>query len=168
MNILIIDGYNAIYAIAPAREKLRVGLKQARDYILSLCGEFVRSSGFIDDFRVVFDGDDRYRDIEKLIGRLSEKTVFSRKGEGDNKIIHMIRECSGKNKVIVASNDNYVRNNARAYGAKLIDPRDMLKVAKGDHISCDGCEKTFDRNLMARITKEYIKELNDHNNGKEG
>jgi len=126
MTTLVVDGYNAIYAIPEVRSRLEESLQAAREAITVISREYARSSGYIDDVRVVFDGDDKYRYLDKFnVGR-DPSQVFSRTGSGDEKIIEVVKRYAQKGKVILASNDNYVRNNARGYGAGLIRSDDLI------------------------------------------
>ena len=155
-TVLVVDGYNAINAIAELRKKLKVSLLSARSEIIILTKEYARSSGYITDFHVVFDGQDKYRDIEYLRVPKDGKHTFSRTGDGDDKIIATIKAYSEKGRVVVASNDNYVRNNARSYGASLINSEDLSGENKKE-LKQKG--KELDRRTKEQITKDYKKEL---------
>lgn len=158
--VLIVDGYNAINAIPEVRKKLQDSLLSARSAIIVLTKEYARSSGYITDFHVVFDGQDKYRDMERLRVPKDGKHTFSRTGEGDEKIISTIKEYSEKGRVVVASNDNYVRNNARSYGASLVNSEDLAGKKKKDlkaELKKQG--KKLDKRIKDKITKDYREEL---------
>jgi len=159
MTTLVVDGYNAIYAVPEARKKLGKSLESARNNILALSKEYARKSGYIDEVRVVFDGDDRYRYLDSLdLGRLRSQ-VFSSTGKGDEKIIAMVKACSRGGKVVLASNDNYIRNNARAYGAALMDVKELgVKKRKLAGSGRDG-RGGLDSSDYDKITREYREEL---------
>jgi len=160
MTVLIVDGYNAIYAVPETREKLKQSLLSARRSILASSREYARTSGFIDEVRVVFDGKDKYRCPDRGDISRDKAQIFSRTGRGDDKIIETIKLYARKRRVIVASNDNYVRNNARAYGAALIDVRDLTAVkAKKQERVAKGGSKYMDRDVRDEITREYREEL---------
>ncbi|HNX90829.1 MAG TPA: NYN domain-containing protein [Candidatus Omnitrophota bacterium] len=158
MTILVVDGYNAVYAIPELRGKLNKSLMLARKSITELSKKYAKSSGFIDEVRVVFDGDDRYRHMEKLDPDRGKEQIFSASGRGDDKIIETIRICARKNRVVVASNDNYVRNNARAYGASVIEVQELAH-AKKNKAPGKGAEKNIDQRVCDEITFEYKKRL---------
>ncbi|MBU0570951.1 MAG: NYN domain-containing protein [Candidatus Omnitrophica bacterium] len=159
MTTLVVDGYNAIYAIPDIKAKAARDLSQAREEIVARSREYARSSGFIEDVKVVFDGDDRYRYLDKLDIARDPAQVFSATAAGDDKIIEVVRMCARKGKVILASNDNYVRNNARGYGAGLIDSRDLAgrKVSSAPRFGCG--RKKLDKNVRETITREYREQL---------
>ena len=89
-TVLIVDGYNAINAIAELRKKLKESLLSARSEIIIITKEYARSSGYITDFHVVFDGQDKYRYMDGLRVPQNAKHTFSRTGDGDEKIISTI------------------------------------------------------------------------------
>ena len=156
-TVLIVDGYNAINAIDDVKKKLKESLLSARSEIILLTKEYARSSGYITDFHVVFDGQDRYRHMDRLKVPRDGKHTFSRTGDGDEKIIETIKQYAEKNRVVVASNDNYVRNNARSYGASLINSEDLC--GKKKELLKEKQEKSLDKRTKDQITKEYMEEL---------
>jgi predicted RNA-binding protein with PIN domain len=165
-TILIVDGYNAINAISETKELLGENLLSARSRIIMLTSEYVRSSGYINDFCVVFDGQDKYRHLEKLYLNAGTRQAFSRTGDGDEKIIETVRQYSSVAgvRVVVASNDNYVRNNSRGYGASLIKPEDIAgKKGAGKRGFAKSAPKDTDKRMSRaerdRINREYKKEL---------
>lgn len=157
-TILIVDGYNAINAVAEAKKLLKESLLSARSKIIMLTEEYVRSSGYITDFHVVFDGETRYRGIERLNVPKDTKHSFSKTGEGDEKILDTVRKCSEKCRVILASNDNYIRNNARGYGASLIGSEELAGKPKEEKVKKEP-DKRLDERTKDKITREYMEEL---------
>ena len=155
MTTLVVDGYNAIYAIPEVRSRLKESLQAAREAITVISRKYARSSGYIDDVRVVFDGDDKYRYLDKFnIGR-DPNQVFSRTGSGDEKIIEVVKRCAEKGKVILASNDNYVRNNARGYGAGLVRSDDLICGKKTKKKSSVRSDPKPGRAVLDEITRVY-------------
>lgn len=122
---LVVDGYNAINAIPRAKKELSNSLEAARNAIIAISKEYARSSGYITDVRVVFDGDDRYRHLDGLNIPGVTFHIFSRTGQGDDKVIETVKKYAERGRVVLASNDNYIRNNARAYGAAIVDVREL-------------------------------------------
>jgi len=152
---LVVDAYNAINAIPEVRKEKK-GLRHARKAIMDICREYARSSGYITDIKVVFDGNDRYRYMD--IPRDSTQ-VFSETDKGDKKIIDTVRVCSRQGRVVLASNDNYVRNNSRAYGASLIDVRELTETKKREHEPEKNGDKHIGRRTREEIDREYREEL---------
>lgn len=159
-TILVVDAYNAIYAIPEVRLKMKESLERARNSITLISKEYARSSGYINDIRVIFDGDDRYRDIEVLIRNRKKHEIFSKTGDGDDEIIRIVRDCSRYGRVVVASNDNYVRNISRGYGASIINSEELMKTKKRKKLFKEKKEdKKIDKSTEIKITNEYKKEL---------
>ena len=160
---LIVDGYNAINALPETRKYLMKGeLELARKQIIAICKEYARSSGYIKDVCVIFDGDDKYRELEKMnIPPGGAEQIFSKTGDGDDQIIRTVKRYASFSRVIVASNDNYVRNMSRGYGASLMDVKDLLpreKKSSGQKQDKDE-SKNISRKVQNSITEEYMKHL---------
>lgn len=156
---LVVDGYNAIYAIPVLREAMAKSLKSARTALLAKAKKYAKSSGFITDVKVVFDGDDKYRDDGALALAGDASQVFSKSGEGDDAVIQTVKKCSRYGRVIVASNDNYVRNNSRVHGAKPIPVQELMTPRAGNKTSKRKSIKKIDICVQEKITREYKKEL---------
>lgn len=125
MNILIVDGYNAIHKIPEIDGLLDESLEEARGAITDLAREYQRRTGGIADVFVVFDGKDEYSGLSFN----KPNQVFSKTGEGDRKIIRLAQEKISKYHVIVASDDNYVGNSCRAAGATVITIKKFYAAA---------------------------------------
>jgi predicted RNA-binding protein with PIN domain len=157
MTILVVDGYNAVYAIQSLRQELEKSLAEARKSTLRMSEAYAKARS-IGSVRVVFDGDDRYRHFDA--SERHKNAVFSRTGAGDDKVIETIRKYASSGKVIVASNDNYVRNNARAHGAVVLDVRELEHPGKKPRTpGKDKNEKKIDQRTCDAITREYRKIL---------
>ncbi len=156
---LIVDGYNAINAVPEAKSKLKESLLAARKAIVAISKEYARSSGYITDVRVVFDGSDQYRSANGTHLLHGKTQVFSRTARGDEKIIEIIRKLSLKGRVVLASNDNYVRNNARAYGASLVRAEELSRRKQTVKNPKKTKDKRIDPQLKEEITREYKEEL---------
>ncbi len=159
ITTLVVDGYNAINAIPHVQEELKKSLFAARKAILAICKEYARSSGYITDFKVVFDGKDQYRRLEGVVIPRKREQVFAATGEGDDKIIAIIKKCAKVGRVVVASNDNYVRNNARAYGASRISSEELVRTKKTDLRQSDTGSKSIDNRTQFDITEHYKRKL---------
>jgi len=125
MKILIVDGYNVINKVKYLSDIADRSLKDAREAVTKLANEYKRRDGGISEVYVIFDGKDQYRELD--IPRPKEH-IFSKTGEGDRKVIEMIGKFQDKATVVVVSDDNYVRNNARAYNASLLRPIELINL----------------------------------------
>jgi predicted RNA-binding protein with PIN domain len=117
MKALIIDGYNAIYKIPPLQRLMDKSLHEARIAVTQLAKDYKRRCGGIDRICVVFDGKDEHRSASPL---RDPEHVFSKTGEGDSEVIRTIKRLSPRHHVVVVSDDNFVRNNARAHSATVL------------------------------------------------
>jgi len=124
MKILVVDGYNVIHRIQYLADLSDVNLQEARQAVTDLAHMFKRKTGGIKEVYVVFDGKTEYR-YAGFSAR--EDQVFSDTGEGDKKIVEVIERHSDSGTVMVVSDDNYVRNSARAHSASLMRPQDLMK-----------------------------------------
>ena len=158
MKAIVIDGYNAIHKIPSLRKQLDISLYNARSEITKLGLEYKRLTGGVAKVVVVFDGQDRY--AINTVWKKEETHVFSKTGKGDQEIIRVIRSLADRYDVIVVTDDNYVRNNARAHNAGVIAVKDfMQKLAKKNQskLPCIDDEK-----ISHEKAKEINKELKDY------
>lgn len=159
MNALIVDGYNAIYKIKELQALLDESLLEAREEVTRLARDYKRNLGGIAEVCVVFDGKDDYRGLPHPS---PANQVFSRTGEGDRTIIKMVEKLSGRYHCIVASDDNFVRNNSRAHRATIISISEFFagakkkKRAKGSDAPD---EKRIDPKSAREITDYFRKHL---------
>ncbi|MBD3378849.1 MAG: hypothetical protein GF408_00080 [Candidatus Omnitrophica bacterium] len=152
---LVVDGYNAINAIPEAKKEMRKSLLAARKAISEMCRRYARSSGYITDLKIVFDGQDKYRNRNRLFSGGKEQ-LFSPTGCGDEKIIQTVKKACAEGKVVLASNDNYVRNNARAYGAKPIRAEELAgRKRQTRKAGPKGKFHGIASRKLAEITREY-------------
>ena len=127
MKALVVDGYNAIHKIKYLQPFLDESLYAAREALTELAMEYRRKVGGIAEVCVVFDGKDAYRGMSLSA---PAHQIFSKTGEGDHAIIQMVQKLSSRYHVIVASDDNFVRNNSRAHKASPITISEFFAVAR--------------------------------------
>lgn len=129
MKALIVDGYNALHKIPHIRISADKSLKDARKALTELALDYQRKTGGIAEVYVVFDGRDSYRS-QSLSA--DPHQIFSKTGEGDRTIVRMVGKLSRRYHVVVASDDNFVRNNSRAHNASIITVAELfLRARKG-------------------------------------
>ncbi|MDD4956242.1 MAG: NYN domain-containing protein [Candidatus Omnitrophica bacterium] len=129
-NTLVVDGYNVIHALHATRRMAEKDLEGARNAVVRLSREFAGSRGDIHQVKVVFDGDDRYRYLDRMNMSSGGVSVFSSTGKGDDKVIEMIRRHSSTGNVTVVSNDNYIINHSRVYGANRLSVEELYSRIK--------------------------------------
>ncbi len=126
-KILIADGYNVINAIPELEAKIGQSLEAARMALAQYL--FPWKNSF--EIYIVFDGrSNTVWDNNSVLYGI--KCIFSQgKEEADDCIISMVRDFSSKNAdITVITNDNYIRNNCRAYAAKVEPANYLIKKSK--------------------------------------
>ncbi|MFH1395594.1 MAG: NYN domain-containing protein [Candidatus Omnitrophota bacterium] len=158
---MVVDAYNAIYAIPKIRKELNKSLESARKAVIDISKKYAKSSGYITDVRVVFDGDSKYKCAETFEVEDKDVRIFSETGKGDEKIIETVKRYSRFGRVVLVSNDNYVRNNARGYNASVISPEELAKkpLTIGSMPKEKSLNKRIGTKLERQITNEYMREL---------
>ena len=161
MKALVVDGYNAIHKIPELRVLIDKSLAEARKALTGLAMDYQRKVGGIAEVYVVFDGNDAYGDLSSPS---PAHQVFSKTGEGDEEVIRLVRKLSNRYHVIVASDDNFVRNNSRAHNASIIAISELLaalkkKTTRAEHDIPD--EKRIDPKDAKEITEYLKKRLKD-------
>ncbi|MCX5692549.1 MAG: NYN domain-containing protein [Candidatus Omnitrophica bacterium] len=125
MRCLIIDGYNAISKIKEFDAKKDINLESSRLSFIKALADFRHRNSSFDKIIIVFDGKSEglglgrqtYGDIEVL---------FSNKDkDADKVIVDILKISSGKNKITVASDDNFIKNHARAFGCGITSVREL-------------------------------------------
>lgn len=156
---LVLDGYNVIMASAEGKKIILQDLKAARDYIVGIAKEYARSSGYINQVRVIFDGDDKYRVLDELDVSKGNIHFFSKTDQCDDEIIKNVKAYSAYSRVIVVSNDNYVRNGCRPYASLMHSEELFLCKKKKNKKHEKEKDKEINQEISAMITEEYKREL---------
>jgi predicted RNA-binding protein with PIN domain len=95
-------------------------LRLARDELVRRVNRLASSRGDISKIILVFDGKSEFQDIPQI--NLSKvELVFSETGEGaDERIVLILEKLPKQAKKCVISDDNFGRNHARVYGARVV------------------------------------------------
>lgn len=159
MKYLIIDGYNAISKIKEFDAKKDISLEASRMHFIKALVAFRQANHLFNKIIVVFDGKgeglgigrEAYGDVEALFSNNNK--------DADTAIVDMLKISSEKNKITVSSDDNFVKNHARAFGAlpmSIKELEDLIslkkKTLKGKII-----EKDLDDSKLNAITNELKK-----------
>jgi len=159
MKYLIIDGYNAISKIREFDAKKDISLEASRLAFIKALSDFRQRNRLFDKIVVVFDGKgdspglgrESYGDIEAL---------FSNKDkDADKAIVDILKVSSGKNIITVSSDDNFIKNHARAFGCGIMGIRELsdLIILKKKPSRGKIIEKDMDNSEMSAITNELKK-----------
>ncbi|MBU3758666.1 MAG: NYN domain-containing protein [Candidatus Omnitrophica bacterium] len=157
----VIDGYNVIHAL-PALEKcLESSLKCARDALIRMCLVIRSSRGDVRRIVIVFDGDSAFRDFPAENCGDVEIVFTESSEEADERIVDVLRELRPSGRVCVVSADHFVRNNARAFGAERVHPRDFeaLSRARGRAFEGPAAEESLTEAAARKLTEDYKKLL---------
>jgi len=165
MKALVVDGYNVACKIPSVRAMMDKDLKAARQAITFMATEYKRKCGGFDKVLVVFDGQDRYRDQLFITPRHQR---FSGTGEGDAEVIRTVSSLNARYTVVAVSDDNFIRNNARAHNASVVSVKDFVNVLnkgksgpyqaspRGRSKGAQGAKPTVDE-----LSPQEKKEIND-------
>ena len=154
-KIIIVDGYNVINALPTLEVKIDQSLEAAR---LALANHLLK---WKNSFKIylVFDGRNEMLTDNPASLLSGIECIFTRsKEKADDRIIKMLRDFSAdKVEITVISNDNYIRNNCRAYGAHIEAPAYLLGKSRKDP------NKKNDKNQSGGkiIDPALEKEIND-------
>ncbi len=159
MKYLIIDGYNAISKIKEFDAKKDINLEASRLSFIRALADFGRRNRLFDKIIIVFDGKseclglgrETYGDIEVL---------FSNNGkDADKVIVDILKISSGKNKMTVASDDNFIKNHSRAFSCETmsIEKLEDLIILKKKAPRSKIIEKDIGNKDQDAITNELKK-----------
>ena len=162
--IYILDAYNVIHKIPRLEALLEKDLRSARDGLMELCGRIALSRGDIEKMVLVFDGKTEFRDLLQPSPQKIE-LVFSDTGEeADERIGTVLKDLAEKVRKCVVSDDNFVRNQARAHKAGSLSVREFEKLlqsrdAKKRDPGASSRAFSISPEAADQITQAYKKEL---------
>ena len=130
MITLVLDGYNVIHGVPELQRRLDQSLEAARAALIDMCQVYKARRGDVGRVYVVFDGDETVG-LRPAVDRGGVTVLFtSRKEEADDRIIGLIRTDAGKSRFVIVSDDNYIFNNARAQGARVMAVAEFYAQSK--------------------------------------
>ena len=162
--IYILDAYNVIHKIPALENLLDRNLRQARDGLVSLCSRLLaRHAGL--QIILVFDGKSAYRDLSQPTPP-KIKIVFSETPEtADEKIVEILEGLSREKDKCVVSDDNFVRNHAKAYAARAVSVAEFERLTHptqtraSQRTSSEGGAGKLTPKQADEITRAYKKHL---------
>ncbi len=112
MKCLIIDGYNAISKIEAFDAKKDISLEASRLSFIKALSDFRQRNRKFDKIIVVFDGKSENLGLAReTYGNI--EVLFSHKDkDADKAIVDILRVSSGKNRITVSSDDNFIKNHS--------------------------------------------------------
>ncbi len=186
MITLVLDGYNVIHAVPEWVRALDRSLEASREALVAACQAYLARRGDIARLYVVFDGDRRSRGPHEVpersedtswdrgtVSGVSQETrggvsvLFSRRPEdADERILQLIRADDGHSQFVIVSNDNYIFNNARVHGARVISAEEFYAQLQSVNAKLPGSGRpqssekfTLPTSDARQITEEYRRYL---------
>ena len=155
MRALVIDGYNVIFRTSYLCKIANKDLMRSRNEVTKIARQYQRKIGGIDKLKVVFDGQDKYQGISCYSDQ-----KYSATGQGDIEIVRTIEQFATKYNVTVVSNDNFVRNNARAHGASAIGVDEFLNIGNANVGAIVPNGPKSKTNVGKKVSEKQAKKIN--------
>lgn len=161
--IYILDAYNVIHKIKSLETALDKDLRSSREALVNLCRNLLQTRGGITKIILVFDGRSEFRGLSHPSPPRVEM-VFSETGEeADEKIVEVLESLGKNTRKCVVSDDNFVRNQARAYQTQTVTVAEFEllsrpRTAKNNPSSAPK-SSSLSQAAADKITAEYKKQL---------
>ncbi len=162
--IYILDAYNVIHKIPALERTLDQNLRSSRDTLVELCRNFAARRGDISEIILVFDGNSKFNDLpQEKMSKI--RLIFSETGEdADEKIVQILERLSEIRNKCVVSDDNFVRNHARAYETSAMSVSEFERLINPKSKKPRNKPSASDDFFLSpkaadEITKAYKKEL---------
>jgi len=157
---LIIDGYNAMHKIKELDNKKDISLEMARLYFVKLLQDFMSRKKMFDKISVVFDSKEDALGVRKDLYGTIEIVFATKDKDADSVIVEILRNASAKDRISVASDDNFVRNHVRVYGKDIVPIaklREIIMLKKKNHRS-----KIEEKGVTDKKINQINEELKKH------
>ena len=154
MQQLILDGYNVIHQVPELAGQLDGGPERARKALAGFLLAWKGTSKYRGGICVVFDGKRGRYGAGTVHGGI--RCVYTgTEQKADDRIVSMIKKAQVPAKITVISNDNYIANHCRVYGAK-IKPVQFLLQGQGSKAKRRRSEKEIDP-ATAKDINDFLK-----------
>lgn len=122
---LIIDGYNAISKIYSLEAKRDISLEASRMFFIRILQDFIFQKRIFDKILVVFDSREETIGVRKNSYGKVDALFATRDQDADKVIVSLLKKASSRDQITVSSDDNFVRNHARAFGRQGISIKEL-------------------------------------------
>jgi predicted RNA-binding protein with PIN domain len=159
-SYLIIDGYNAISKIRELEAKKDISLEASRLSFIRALMDFMLQKRAFDKIFLVFDSSEKELGIRRHSYGDIEVIFATGDNDADAVIVSLLRKFSNKARISVSSDDNFVRNHSRVYGAtplSIKELEDLIMLKKKPERS-----KIKEKDLDAGFIKDINEELKRH------
>jgi predicted RNA-binding protein with PIN domain len=159
MKCLIIDGYNAISKIREFDAKKDISLEASRLALIKALSDFKTRNMSFDKIIVVFDGKGEGLGLGRETYGSIEVLFSNKDKDADKVIIDMLKISSGNNRITVSSDDNSIKNHARAFscGMMSIEKLEDLIILKKKASKSKIIEQDIGNKDQDAITNELKK-----------
>jgi predicted RNA-binding protein with PIN domain len=154
-SYLIIDGYNAISKIRELEAKKDISLEASRMHFIKILMDFMARKRVFDKIFLVFDSSEKELGIRKQsYGNIEVIFAIDNKN-ADVVIVDILRNSSSEDKISVSSDDNFVRNHSRVYGATTLSIKELEDLIM--------LKKKLDRSKIKEkdLKADFIKDINE-------
>ena len=158
MKVYIIDAYNVIHKSSGLARFLDQSLKASRDALMELCVSFKQRRGDVKKVVLAFDGNSNFNDLpqESYAGL---EIVYTETGEdADDRILEILEGIGRTDHAYVVSDDNCVRNHARAYRATPVSVSAFYSEITKTHRRRVSAFSTSKKVLSAAAAKQVTEE----------
>lgn len=159
--VYILDAYNVIHKIKALEAALSRDLRAAREALIAFCQALLQRRGDISKMVLVFDGKTEFNDLSHPAPPKIQ-LIFSNTGEpADERIVEVLEKLGKNARKCVVSDDNFVRNQARAYQAPVMSVAEFEKLGRppGTNAALPSSKSHLSSSAAAKITAEYKKKL---------
>jgi len=140
--------------------KKDISLEMARLYFVKLLQDFMSRKKMFDKISVVFDSKEDALGVRKDLYGTIEIVFATKDKDADSVIVEILRNASAKDRISVASDDNFVRNHVRVYGKDIVPIaklREIIMLKKKNHRS-----KIEEKGVTDKKINQINEELKKH------
>ena len=162
--LYILDAYNVIHKVPELEACLNRGLRQARDALVMFCQHLLAKRRDIHQIIIVFDGRTEFHHLPREQTPKIRIEYSDTEEKADERIVKILEEHEAVAGKAVVSDDNFVRNQARAYRTRITSVAEFNAMLKkfpssrqGKNGTGPGCK--VPPSLESAITAAYKKDL---------
>jgi predicted RNA-binding protein with PIN domain len=155
---LLLDGYNVIHLIPSLEILLNKSLEASREGLIQYAKNYQQKRGDLAKILIVFDGKQGNWDLMNLVPQRSGgvEVLFTEGGQSaDDKILEILEDTPKPDSFMVVSNDNYIINNAKAYGVTPLSVQAFRASVEKNSSQSVGGETGIGKKSAQSITDEY-------------
>ena len=159
-RFLIIDGYNAIGKIKELEAKKDLSLEASRMFFIQILNDFMAQKNIFSKVFIVFDSKEESLGVRRYSYGKVEALFATADRDADSVIVDLLRNASSREGISVSSDDNFVRNHAKAFGCDVIsitELEEIIMLKKKKFRS-----KIRDKDLDGEKVKDINEELREH------